>query len=260
MIIDSLTHVTPDGRWFSTPYDASETRLLQEMDAHGVDKAIVVALADYIENDFVEIVCKRHTDRLIPGASINPVAYATHKQAAEQARSIVSEGLFPVLKLHPRLHRYDVSDSRCLAVLEAMEESGSSTCVWLDTLLRYRGALLRKPPIDAVHDLVGRFTSLKFVLLHSCGADILRLAEAIRDCPNAFLDISYTLPRYRGSSVELDLKYLLQTFEQRMVFGSDFPEVSIPEALGEFESLSKGIPYDKRSRVLEKNLGEILGI
>ena len=40
MIIDSLTHVTPNGQWFSTSHDASEVRLLREMDEAGVDKAV----------------------------------------------------------------------------------------------------------------------------------------------------------------------------------------------------------------------------
>ncbi len=53
MIIDSLTHVTPDGRWFNTSHDAREARLLQEMDAAGVERAVVVALAGFIPNEFV---------------------------------------------------------------------------------------------------------------------------------------------------------------------------------------------------------------
>ena len=53
MVIDSLTHLTPDGRWFSTAFDASEHRLLEEMDGAKVDKCVVVALAGFIGNDFV---------------------------------------------------------------------------------------------------------------------------------------------------------------------------------------------------------------
>ena len=260
MIIDSLTHVTPDGRWFSTQHDASVDRLLREMDKAGVERSVVVALAGFIENEFVAQMCSRYQDRLIPGASIDPTAFRTPNEILLATREILSTGAFVVLKLHPRLHRYDVLDPRCLTLLEKVSEMNSPPYIWIDTFLRYRGASLQKPPVDAIHDLVGRFPSLTFVLLHSCGPDILRLADAIRDCPNTFLDISYTLRRYRGSSVELDLRYLLQTFEQRMVFGSDFPEVSIPDALKEFESLSIGMTSDKRERVLEKNLGEILGI
>lgn len=260
MIIDSLTHVTPDGRWFSTPCDASEDHLLREMDEAGVAKAVVVALAGYVDNDFVAQVCARHPDQLIPGASINPVAYSTPKQAAIETRALLSDGRFAVLKLHPRLNRYDPLDSRCLATLEEIAAGDASLPIWLDTYLRYCGGLLKKPPVDTVHELVGRFPSLDFVLLHSGGADTLRLAEAIRDCPNAFLDVSYTMHRYRGGSVEMDLKYLLRVFDQRMVFGSDFPEISISEAIADFDSLSSNLGAEIRACVMGDNLRRILDL
>jgi predicted TIM-barrel fold metal-dependent hydrolase len=260
MIIDSLTHVTPNGHWFSTSHDASEARLLREMDEVGVDKAVVVALAGYIENDFVTQLCARHPNRLIPGSSINPVAYSTPKQAAVEIKTLLAETYFAVLKLHPRFNKYDPLDSRCLAVLEEIATDGSPPTIWLDTYLRYCGGLLRKPPVDTVHELVGRFPSLNFMLLHSCGADIMRLAEAVRDCPNAFLDLSYTLCRYKESSIEMDLKYLLRVFDQRTVFGSDFPEISIPEAMADFDSLSLNLDEDIRARVLGENLYKVLSL
>ncbi|MFX1491041.1 MAG: amidohydrolase family protein [Promethearchaeota archaeon] len=258
MIIDSLTHVTPNGHWFSTSHDASETRLLREMDEVGVEKAVVVALAGYIENDFVTQLCARHPDRLLPGASINPLAYTKQKQSVHKIKALVSEGNFVALKLHPRLNKYDPLDLRCLAVLEAIATGDSLLPIWLDTYLRYRGGVLQKPPVDTIHELVSRFPSLNFLLLHSCGTDIMRLAEAIRDCPNAFLDISYTMQRYRESSVEIDLKYLLKNFDQKMVFGSDFPEISLSDAIATFNSLGLDLPPEIRARVLGENLRHIL--
>ena len=47
MIIDSLTHITPDGRWFSTSHDASIDRLLRELDgakAYQLSKAALVRM------------------------------------------------------------------------------------------------------------------------------------------------------------------------------------------------------------------------
>jgi predicted TIM-barrel fold metal-dependent hydrolase len=257
MIIDSLTHVTPDGRWFDTSYNASETRLLHEMDREGVDKAVLVALAGYIDNEFVAQVCARHSDRLIPGASINPVAYSTSSQAVSELEPLLDKG-FTVLKLHPRLHQYDLMDFRSVALLEAIAVHDVPPLIWLDTFLRYRGATLRKPPVETICEWIAKFPSLTFVLLHSGGAEALRLAEAIRDYPNIFLDISYTMHRYRGSSVEMDLKYLLRFFDRRMIFGSDFPEVSLKEALDDFNSLTLNLNTETRHRILGNNLQGLL--
>lgn len=46
MVVDSISHVTPDGRWLDMTLDASQRRLLTEMDQAGVERAIIVAPAD----------------------------------------------------------------------------------------------------------------------------------------------------------------------------------------------------------------------
>jgi predicted TIM-barrel fold metal-dependent hydrolase len=258
MIIDSLTHITPDGRWFHTRYDASLERLLREMDTAQVEKAVVVALAEHIENEFVVQTCEKHADRLVAGVSINPAAYTDPEDAAEAFRTLRDQYAFTVIKLHPRLNRYDPLDVRCLALLDAVGEEKHPTLIWLDTLFRFRGGTLRKPPVDAIHELLRLYPGLTFILLHSCGVEILTLAEAVRDCPNAYLDLSYTLHRYRETHVNQNIRFLVQNFEQRIIFGSDFPEISIPDALA---TLQKTVPdhlSGKLSCVMGGNLQKIL--
>jgi predicted TIM-barrel fold metal-dependent hydrolase len=258
MIFDSLTHVTSDGRWFGTELDASESELLRQLDDCSVECAMVVALAGHIDNRFVLDVCRRHPDRLLPCASFNPAAYASPTEAQTNLRVELDGTLFSAMKLHPRLNHYDPLDSRCLAVLEVLASEKRPLPVWLDTLFYYRGGSLRKPVVDTIHELVGRFPSITFVLLHGGGSWILQVAEAIRDCPNAFLDVSFTLHRYQNSSIAADLRYLASTFDRRLLFGSDFPEVSVRSALESFQQLTRGIPSEKCTNVLGENLKRIL--
>jgi predicted TIM-barrel fold metal-dependent hydrolase len=260
MVFDSLTHVTPDGRWFDTKFDASEKELLRQLDESGTERAIVVALAGHIENNFVFELCQRHPGRLIPCASLNPSAFQNPQEVQANLRAELQGQRYKALKLHPRLNRYDPLDPRCLAVFEEMASWEKPLPIWLDTLFYYRGGQMRKPPVDTIHELVGRFPSLTFVLLHGGGSWILQVAEAIRDCPNAFLDISFTLQRYRTSSVAADLRYLLEGFDRRMIFGSDFPEVSIGAALKSFREIADGISQQKCENVLGANLNRILGL
>lgn len=256
MVIDALTHVTPDGRWFSTAHDASETRLLRVMDEAGVDKAVVVALAGYIENAFVAAVCRRHADRLIPGASINPVAYATPREAAEAVRAVLAETPCAVLKLHPRLNGYDPLEARCLAVLEAVALSIKPVPIWLDTVFHGATCLLSKPPVETVHELAWRFRTLQFVLLHGGGTALLALAELARACPNLTLDLSLTLLAFAGTSVELDARFVLTRRDARTVIGSDFPEYTPRDYRAAFQRLAAAValPDDKGRRILGGNL------
>jgi predicted TIM-barrel fold metal-dependent hydrolase len=260
MIFDSLTHVTPDAQWFETQLNASELELLRQMDASGTQRAMVVALAGHIENRFVLEVCQRHPARLVPCASFNPAAYANSAEARASLREELKEPLYRGLKLHPRLNRYDPLDLRCLGALEELASSQHPLPVWLDTLFYFRGGVLRKPPVDTIHELVGRFPSLTFVLLHGGGSWLLQVAEAIRDCPNAFLDLSFTLHRHQNSSIAADLRYLVSTFDRRLTFGSDFPEVSLRRALESFHKVTRGISSGKCANVLGENLSRILGL
>ncbi|MEX0676128.1 MAG: amidohydrolase family protein [Pirellulales bacterium] len=258
MIIDSLTHVTPDGRWFNTAYDASEDRLLREMDAAHVDRAVVVALAEFISNEFVLEACNRHSERLLPGASFNPAAHRDAATAAGVFRSELRDSPFCVLKLHPRLNRYDPLDPRCLALLEEMASWTTPIPVWLDSLLYCKGVALRKPIVDTIHDIVSRFPALQFVILHSCGTWALHLAEAVRDCPNAMLDFSFTFFRYADTSMAVDFRHLLHTFDRRMVFGSDFPEISVEAAMRLFRRLAESVSDERCNNVLGNNLSGLL--
>jgi predicted TIM-barrel fold metal-dependent hydrolase len=261
MFLDSLTHVTPDGRWFASKLDASEHELLRQLNESGTQRAVVVALAGHISNRFVFDVCERHSDRLIPCASLNPAAFGNPADARAAMRAVLTEAPYKAVKLHPRLNRYDPLDPRCLAALDELASAAEHPLpVWLDTLFYSRGVLLRKSPIDTIHELVGRFPSVPFVLLHGCGSWVLQLAEAVRDCPNAFLDLSFTLPRYQLSSIAADLRFLVSTFDRRLVFGSDFPEVNVGSALESFQETTRGLSPEKCANVLCRNLNRLLGL
>lgn len=260
MIFDSLTHVTPDGRWFGTGLNAAESELLRQLNEAGVQRAMLVALAEHIDNAFVLEVCQRHPERLVPCASFNPVAENDSNAARVKLRALLQGREFKALKLHPRLNRYDPLDPRCLAVLEELASWEQTLPVWLDTLFYYRGGTLQKTVVDTIHKLVCSFPSLPFVLLHGGGSWILQIAEAIRDCPNAFLDLSFTLQRYQSSSIAMDLRYLVNTFDRRIVFGSDFPEIPIRTALDSFRKIANGIAAEKCANIMGANLSRILGL
>jgi predicted TIM-barrel fold metal-dependent hydrolase len=88
----------------------------------------------------------------------------------------------------------------------------------------------------------------------------MQVAEAVRDCPNVFLDLSLTMQRYGSSSIGADLRCLLGNFDRRILFGSDFPEASILESLEIFRMIADGIAPEKSANVLGGNLSRILGL
>jgi predicted TIM-barrel fold metal-dependent hydrolase len=260
MIIDSLTHVTPDGSWFDTHHDASVGRLLREMDKASVDKAVVVALAGYIENEFVAKVCKQYSDRLIPGASLDPASYSSSKEAAQATKRMFANGEYEILKLHPRLNGYDPLDIRCLAILEEIASFSKPVYIWLDTLFRSNKCILKKAPIDTIHELAASFPDLKFVLLHSCGAQLLQLAELVSTFENLILDLSLTMLYYSPSSIQNDIDFLLTRRDCKLTIGSDFPEYTPSQYLNTLNKHSSGINLnnEKYNNIVGNNLLDIL--
>ena len=67
-----------------------------------------------------------------------------------------------------------------------------------------------------------------------------------------------TLMRYSGSSIDMDIKYLFKTFDERICIGSDFPEYSLKDTKQKFLKLSKGLNAKKINNIAYKNLENFL--
>jgi predicted TIM-barrel fold metal-dependent hydrolase len=85
------------------PFDPK--RILDRMDAAGVDRAMVCSLAQRIENDFLIDLVRRHPDRLFGFGQVMPQA----DDAIAEIERFAAAGLVG-LKLHPSLHGYHVAD------------------------------------------------------------------------------------------------------------------------------------------------------
>jgi predicted TIM-barrel fold metal-dependent hydrolase len=238
MIVDANVHASLDGAWFGTGHDATLERLLGDMDGAGVDAAVLTGLPGQVPTSAVLSLCGRAPYRLFPVGAFDPCAHASPREVCTAARrELRGRGLLGV-KLHPRLGRYDVLDDRVLALLDEVAGWEEPFAVWICTFLHVPGMRPRLGPVEALCEIVGRTPELPFVLLHGGGPDLLRLATAVRSASNAFLDLSYTITRFRNTSVQLDLEHLLTNFESRLVFGSDFPEADISTARSVLEDLA----------------------
>jgi len=85
------------------PFDPR--RILDRMDAAGVDMAMVCSLAQRIENDFIIDLVKAHPKRLFGFGQVMPQA----DDALDEIARIAEAGLSG-LKLHPSMHGYHVAD------------------------------------------------------------------------------------------------------------------------------------------------------
>lgn len=85
------------------PFDPR--RIIDRMDAAGVDMAMVCSLAQRIENDFIIGLQDAHPDRFIGFGQVMPQA----DDAIEEIARLAEAGIRG-LKLHPSMHGYHVAD------------------------------------------------------------------------------------------------------------------------------------------------------
>jgi len=248
---DSLTHITADGSWLgNTRRDARRERLLTELEQCAPARACLVAIAGVIANEIVLDTAKQHPDQFVPIGSINPVTAAGEHEIAKDVAQLAEQG-FAGLKLHPRLNGYDPLDPKVVCALRAAGDQG--LIVFLDTLFRQKGRATRHAA-DVVDALAAAAPHTHVILLHGGGSQILAVSEVVGVHPNLVLDLSFTIHRYFDSSVEADLRFLMRTFDRRMVVGSDFPEYHPLATRDRVHELCEDLDPIKSANVRSANL------
>ena len=253
---DSLVHVTRDGRWINGRDDASYARLMAELDDGCVARACLVGLPGVVDNDYV-LHCARASDgRLVPIAGVDPSRANDGDDAADAVARAARDG-FAGIKLHPRLNGYDPLGKECLRAITAAAEHG--LIVFLDTLFRQRS---RTTPYaaDIIDTIAHECPGASVVLLHGGGAALLDVAEVVRLHPSLILDLSLTLMRYAGSSLDADVRWVMGRLDQRIVIGSDMPEYTPGEAFRRAEQLADGMSPEKWANIAHRNLDRLFPV
>lgn len=248
---DSLTHITRDGSWFGdAKCDASLESLLREMKDADCYRACLVAIADYMDNGIILEAYRSHPDRFVPIAGMNPRVLPTVRRVEAVVEQLADEG-FAGIKLHPRLNSYDPLEPKSLAAFEKAGELG--LVVFLDTLFRQRGIITRNAP-DIIDYLANAFPDTRILLLHSAGPSMLELFEIVRANPNLMMDFSFTMMRYAGSRLDLDMRFFFETTDQLVTIGSDFPEYTPSAIRRRFDILSQDIESYRLENIAFRNL------
>ena len=105
--------------------------------------------------------------------------------------------------------------------------------------------------LDFLAKLINIISHNNILLMHGGGPNLLKYYEKFRFKENVYLDLSYTLIHYQKSSVETDMIFLMNKFDKRLIFGSDFPLFPINKYT---KSLNKLITKSKINKLKIKNL------
>jgi len=215
VIIDSHTHIVESDakrEMEQNPRISADT-LVKWMDRTGIDRAVTFTEKglysyDEKENDNIASATKKHPDRLIGFACVNP-RYGD-EAAEELERAIVELGLNG-LKLHPWFQLFSCTEKIVEPVFDKVVKLKIPVLI-------HTGYDIFSGPLD-VSDLADRYTEVPIIMGHSgcCGLWFDGIKAAKRS-DNLYLEMSGNL------SVAIE-KMVSEVGAEKVLFGSDTPWV-----------------------------------
>jgi len=255
-IFDSLAHPTLTGKWLNKNIDSSFEGLARNIKKAGYSGACAIGL-DGIENYSHEQFlgrCKQY-DFLFPVAGINPNITTPIENEIQK----ISRLGYKAIKIHPRYS--GLTD--CIEQLEELFQKAATEnlvvfyCTYMHCNLKQSPA---HDPFYSLVNLLKKTPNLKVVLVHGGDVNLLRYMELVRFNENLLLDLSLTIMKYKGSSIDLDIRYLFTSFDRRICIGTDHPEYNHFDVRKRFDFFAQEVSTDKLENIAFFNLTRFLGV
>lgn len=252
-IFDSLTHPTIDGNWILPKYPnvASLELLKQQMLEANVNWAFVVGMlgiGSYSQAQYIKMFNDSTDVNLFPIAFYDPIDFnvATIKTELDNIKKLGYKGI----KLHPRISNFSHSEN----IADTLKIANDLGLICLLCTYYYGENSANKITPELTMEMLSKSDGAKVILLHGGAVRLLEYMEIARVFDNTLLDLSFTLVKYAGSSIDMDLAYVFNNFDRRISIGSDFPELTLQNLRKRFESFTQQISEEKAQNIANGNL------
>ena len=255
-IFDSLAHPTLTGRWLGRDEDARFETLTEQAREAGFEACCAIGMAnveDYEHERFMA-QCSQH-DALVPVAGFDPTSCDSIADEMSRVRALG----YRAIKVHPRFFTRSLDMSGLEETFRLAADAGLVVfyCTYMHCAL---SDYPQADPLYALVSLLKRVPEVRMVLVHGGDVSLLRYAELVRFNPNLLLDLSLTIMKYEGSSIDDDIRFLFQRFDRRICIGTDFPEYRPADLRARFEHFSEGISDGKKRNIGYRNLRSFLSL
>src|SRR5438045_6538620 len=259
-LFDALAHPTPNGDWLGARAAGRNTfaRYLREMTDANCRWALCVGLGGiggYDESKYAELV-RSTSPRMYPIAYFD-FAQDLRQSAVDRHFGRLRDTGFRGIKIHPRLAQIQFDHPSLPSVIQRAMHADLS--VLLCTNLYGAGPHAYRNNPGALAKLLGALDDPKVILVHGGATRLLDTMEIARPYPRVLLDLSETLCKYEGSSLDLDIQFMFHQFDRRICVGSDSPEYSPLDLRRRFDEFAHTVAVDKASNIAYKNLLTFLG-
>lgn len=227
--------------------------LLAEMDATGVQRALVLPIAfglpfgDDLTERFMQAIRVADAEqRLIFGASV----HHSDPEAVEKLERYARAGARAV-KLHPAGQRFFPDDDDAMRIYEACGRLGlvvffHAGRAGIEPEYTHQFTLMRN-----YEPMLRRFPEVQFVLGHAGARDIADAVPLARKYPNAWMEI-------HGQGVTSLHELIAAVGPERLLFGTDWPFYHLAATLAKVLIVTEGKPELRRA-ILAGNAARLFG-
>jgi predicted TIM-barrel fold metal-dependent hydrolase len=260
-IFDTLTHPTIDTNWILPKYPqcARINDLLSQMEANNICAAFAVGMSgigSYNEDLFLQMIQQQGDNKLYPIAFFTFVNKSCESLKFE-LQSIKSKGYIGI-KLHPRIGDFKINDPLLPYVIDCANELGLVVLFCTYFYSNKQGNYINN--VDSLGEMLTKVSpTSKVILLHGGAVRLLETMEIVRAFPNTILDLSLTMCKYKGSSLDMDITFLFREFDRRICIGTDHPEISHKQLRERFNYFASFTTQEKAENIAYKNIIEFIG-
>lgn len=209
-------------------------------------------------NEEVAEIAARHSDIMIPFASIDP---AKGKLGAREARRLIRDFGVRGFKFHPTMQGFYPNDRSAYGLYEVIEEErcialfhtgqtgvGAGSHGGMGMRLKYSHPMY-------LDDVAVDFPDMPIILAHPSFPWQEEALAVATHKPNVYIDLSGWSPRYFPPIL---VQYINTILKHKMLFGSDWPAITPDRWLADFETLQ--IRDEVRPMVLKGNAARLLNL
>ena len=223
----------------------------------GVDSALTTG-QPRIPNDFVVEGARRHSDVLIPFASIDPRRGA---DGVKEADELLAGGDVKGFKFHPNIQQFDPNDPIAYPLYELIEAHGSIALFHTGHsgigagLPGGGGIRLRHGNPMLLDDVAVDFPGMRIIMAHPSFPWQDEAISVALHKPQVHIDLSGWTPKRFPPQL---VSYVKGPLKEQMLFGSDYPLITPDRWIDDFRTL--GVDEEVERMILRDNAAALLGL
>tara|TARA_Y100001978_G_C23655557_1_gene415834 strand:- start:65 stop:865 length:801 start_codon:yes stop_codon:yes gene_type:complete len=260
-IFDTLIHSGMSLKWPSKPnININILTILQLIEKEKILKGALVQTSPWFDSCntnelfYKSIISHKSQKKIVPVATIPD--YGLNK-----IKSFIDDSIeigFRVFKIHPRFSKH--SDNELGLILDYLLPKANlvQICTYQSQKINKLSDSLEANKLLELLAYKSNYYSTHIMLMHGFDVSILQAHSVVRHNEYLLLDLSMTILKYDGSSIDNDISYLFKNFDRRICLGSDYPEWSYRQLEKKLLTLVKSTTEDKLRNVFYDNVEKIL--